>query len=98
MSSNEYPAGEVEVRGATYPVTVDDAGRWSTHYNDALVAARTKEEFARGPADQARMGGLSARYDVQGSDCPGSPTERQGVLKTSFSVGSIPTRGTQDHF
>jgi hypothetical protein len=42
--SNEYPAGEVEVRGTKYPLTVDDHGYWSTSYNRELVAAQTRDQ------------------------------------------------------
>jgi hypothetical protein len=45
MSSNDYPAGEIEVRGTRYQVRVDDAGRWLAVYQDAMRASDTKEHL-----------------------------------------------------
>jgi hypothetical protein len=45
MAYNEYPAGEIEVRGTKYPVTVSDHGIWSTDYNSTRLAGSTKEDL-----------------------------------------------------
>jgi hypothetical protein len=40
-----YPAGEMEVRGQAFQLTVNDGGTWFTEYQGSSVSARTRDEL-----------------------------------------------------
>jgi hypothetical protein len=79
MPYEEYPAGQLDVRGEKIPVTVDDAGRWFAKFNGSRHSGKTKDDLYAQLMQASRKAAVKVSVpftyvDVKGRPFPGVAT------------------------